>query len=757
VQTKRAALVEYIWGTSWTDVLSRQPTTLDNYVPSPGDALPSVSNLDRIEQIVVHMSAPMAAGTGAIAYTSTAYLFHPRNPNGHVVVVHHGHSCAFNGSDGEYHLDKTIQDLMASSFAVVAVRMPYMQNPAHCGSTADHDRMFSDQQRLRTGSPLQFFLEPVTQAINYIQRRYSGIYHDFNMIGLSGGGWTTTVYAAIDPRIILSFPVAGSIPLDLHDGSRDSEQRDTGFYNIAGYRDLYVLGSFGANRRQTQILNVHDDCCFTPTPQDAAAYTCQVQTTLSELGAGAFVFDYDQTSTTHQISLSALSGVILPTLQLGSLGPAPGSCSAGSDLVLAGRGVTTDQANEVLIWRSADGTTWTPPVPVKAHTAGNANDSLIHTVVPPSLVKDNGLFNLLWLEPNGDVRFAISHDTTQWLAQESALSQLPPSSGPAFAQGAGSFLALLVSGGNAVIVDLNNSSHRVVAARGVSHASIAFGNGKFVLAAVATDRSVHVFESSDGFSWHETGTALPADPRAEERWTQGGFAEGRFLLAVSTSLPGQVDIPLVRCTYLQSSDAQAWNQIGTAPCSNDATGLLPSRFDGHDLVVLNFQNRVTSVSTDFGPWHDLAGVHLNGQPSLSAAASTDVWVAGSVSTIVNQNSGKCLDIADASFADHAKIQQFHCHGGTNQRWVLGQRGEIISKLSGKCLDVVDASTADQARVQQFGCHGGANQLWRVTSAGEIVNQNSGKCLDIPSADTADQVQLQQFTCHQGLNQRWLFP
>src|SRR5262249_43985776 len=60
----------------------------------------------------------------------------------------------------------------------------------------------------------------------------------------------------------------------------------------------------------------HDDCCFTPNPQDAAAYTRQVQTTLSELGSGAFVFDYDATSTTHQISLAALSGVILPTLQL---------------------------------------------------------------------------------------------------------------------------------------------------------------------------------------------------------------------------------------------------------------------------------------------------------------------------------------------------------------------------------------------------------------------------------------------------------
>ena len=35
------------------------------------------------------------------------------------------------------------------------------------------------------------------------------------MIGLSGGGWTTTVYAAIDPRIVKSIPVAGTLPLYL--------------------------------------------------------------------------------------------------------------------------------------------------------------------------------------------------------------------------------------------------------------------------------------------------------------------------------------------------------------------------------------------------------------------------------------------------------------------------------------------------------------------------------------------------------------
>ena len=41
----------------------------------------------------------------------------------------------------------------------------------------------------------------------------------FVMLGLSGGGWSTTLASAVDPRIQLSFPTAGSIPFDLKVGA----------------------------------------------------------------------------------------------------------------------------------------------------------------------------------------------------------------------------------------------------------------------------------------------------------------------------------------------------------------------------------------------------------------------------------------------------------------------------------------------------------------------------------------------------------
>jgi hypothetical protein len=80
------------------------------------------------------------------------------------------------------------------------------------------------------------------------------------MLGLSGGGWTTTLAAALDKRIALSVPVAGSLPFDLFDpffDSRDWEQKpQRPIYNVTSITDLYVLG--GRGHAQLQILHMMD-------------------------------------------------------------------------------------------------------------------------------------------------------------------------------------------------------------------------------------------------------------------------------------------------------------------------------------------------------------------------------------------------------------------------------------------------------------------------------------------------------------------
>jgi hypothetical protein len=57
---------------------------------------------------------------------------------------------------------------------------------------------------------LQFFITPVVSVVDWL--RALG-YRDISMGGLSGGGWTTVVAAALEPRIKRSFPVAGTKPI----------------------------------------------------------------------------------------------------------------------------------------------------------------------------------------------------------------------------------------------------------------------------------------------------------------------------------------------------------------------------------------------------------------------------------------------------------------------------------------------------------------------------------------------------------------
>ncbi len=119
---------------------------------------------------------------------------------------------------------------------------------------------------------LQVFLEPVVYILN--------AYGPAVMVGLSGGGWTTHLMAAIDERIRLSIPVAGSLPLyargsddgEIGDreqtyapifGTEDSdgdgiEDTATG---VASWLEIYIM-SVDRGRRQVQVINVHDPCCF---------------------------------------------------------------------------------------------------------------------------------------------------------------------------------------------------------------------------------------------------------------------------------------------------------------------------------------------------------------------------------------------------------------------------------------------------------------------------------------------------------------
>jgi hypothetical protein len=242
IETIRANLIDYIWqGEGFP--LSFPHTIEKNYstLRFPGS---------RIDLIKINMKYGLQ---------SNAYLFHPATWNQRLILYHEGH-------DGDVTIGKkTIDFFVENHYQVLAFSMPLigMNNQpvveiANIGpmKISTHDQLkFLDR-------PISYFLEPVAIGLNYVIQQYQP--ELIAMTGISGGGWTTTLYSAIDPRVTYSYPVAGSLPIGLRSPGGgdwgDWEQTDPGLYAIANYYDLYILGA--ANGRQMQILNQFDPCCF---------------------------------------------------------------------------------------------------------------------------------------------------------------------------------------------------------------------------------------------------------------------------------------------------------------------------------------------------------------------------------------------------------------------------------------------------------------------------------------------------------------
>ena len=155
------------------------------------------------------------------------------------------------------------------------------------------------------------------------------------MIGLSGGGWTTHFSAALDPRIICSMPVAGALPLYARPFSRgskgDAEQeyapilreedtnndgvldRATG---VCSWLEVFALGAVSPSdkklRRQVQVINFDDSCCFNgPVYQ---TYNESLAKRVKAIGTGDWQVYVDRTHKSHLISEKVLDDVLMPML-----------------------------------------------------------------------------------------------------------------------------------------------------------------------------------------------------------------------------------------------------------------------------------------------------------------------------------------------------------------------------------------------------------------------------------------------------------
>jgi len=150
-------------------------------------------------------------------------------------------------------------------------------------------------------SPILYFLEPITISLNYIDENFN--YKSYSLLGISGGGWTTTLYSALDDRISNSFSIAGSYPIYLRSDPKnlgDYEQLVPKLYSISNYLELYIMSSYGENRTHIQFFNKNDPCCF--SGNSFISYEDPVKNKISQLDNTDFQIYLDESHKEHKIS-----------------------------------------------------------------------------------------------------------------------------------------------------------------------------------------------------------------------------------------------------------------------------------------------------------------------------------------------------------------------------------------------------------------------------------------------------------------------
>lgn len=309
VEERRARLIDYVWASglpTGSTLLQR-----DNGITTADYEFGVKPNLATIDRLVVGMDYGLQ---------SAAYLYHPIESNGCLFIYHSGHDRYFVGEDqvnnGEgpvgpwqFKYGLVIPALIRCGFTVLALTMPvyggYFQ-PTVTVNGADVQLTTHDQMIQLLERPFRFFFEPITVLLNLLSQ-----FRCVSMMGLSGGGWTTTLYAAMDPRIQRSYPVAGSVPIWLRpplDELGDAEQVWPDLYTIANYTELYVMGAAGRGRRQFQFLNEKDPDCFAGTRH--VKWVPQVKDAVASLGEGRYDFWLDQTNVRHSVSKEVLQRIL---------------------------------------------------------------------------------------------------------------------------------------------------------------------------------------------------------------------------------------------------------------------------------------------------------------------------------------------------------------------------------------------------------------------------------------------------------------
>ena len=289
----------------WRDTgfpVERRPDEIVPGVEEPQFA--DLPNLRRIDRLAIRMRN---------GYTANPLLFLPERRNGEFVIYHQGHL-------GHFAIGKhVIERFLEEGYGVVGMSMPTL--PPNTGPDLDNSRFGHlapkghSLFRLYESpdfSPMAYFVEPVVAVTTYLIETYQQ--PCITITGISGGGWTATLAAALDERVCRSYPVASSLPPYVLGWPPNSgvlhgyEEFHPDMLAVANILEHYVLAAQGEGRAHKMIFNQYDPVNYRGI--GATTFLEPVRDAVARAGGGAFDVHIDATHAKHRISEHALDWII---------------------------------------------------------------------------------------------------------------------------------------------------------------------------------------------------------------------------------------------------------------------------------------------------------------------------------------------------------------------------------------------------------------------------------------------------------------
>ncbi|MBN2444091.1 MAG: RICIN domain-containing protein [Spirochaetales bacterium] len=219
--------------------------------------------------------------------------------------------------------------------------------------------------------------------------------------------------------------------------------------------------------------------------------------------------------------------------------------------------------------------------------------------------------------------------------------------------------------------------------------------------------------------------------------------------------------------------AQNASNVVQRPVSNETNqlwGIVPHAFGHYQIVSCAFPTLcldVSSISKEGGAnvqlWEQ--NNYYNQQWALNPVSPVTKILPEGTYLITSKHSSKALNVAGASMADLANIEQLTPNGTDNQIWVVENQDygfyRIKAYHSGKVLDVQGGLPEDSTNIIQYSWVPNYAQLWKIVDVGGgyykiISGLHQGKGLDVAGFSVVDHGNIQLYEYLSSPNQKWRF-